>query len=112
MFSFSAIFGPYSILETAWYGRNTVFTCSWSTREYPRYRRSQQSAGRGRRRPPLTASFPLMELVTELRRRLLQCGDQIMGSRRNCASFPVYDLLRIGGLTVELVIGFIVGAKR
>jgi len=53
MFSFSAIFGPYSILETAWYGRNTVFTCSWSTREYPRYRRSQQSAGRGRRRPPL-----------------------------------------------------------
>ena len=55
--------------------------------------------------------LPPNELVTELRRRFLQCGDQIMGSRRNGARLPVNDLLRIGGFAIEFVIGFIVRPK-
>src|SRR6266481_9835261 len=55
--------------------------------------------------------LPPNELVTDLRRRFLQCGDQIMGSRRNGARLPVNDLLRIGGFAIVFVIGFIVRPK-
>src|SRR5437879_5363374 len=92
---------------TAWDGRNTVFTCSWSTREY-RSAGAASNLWKGEERGRLYRMLPLMELVTELRRCFFQCGDQIMGGRRNGMGLPVNDLLRIGGLAIELVIGFIV----
>src|SRR6266700_1503059 len=60
------------------------------------------------------ASLRLMELelATELRRRFLQCCDQLLGGRRHGFPLPLDDFLRIGRLPIELVIGFIVGPKR
>ena len=96
---------------TAWDRRNTVFTCSWSTRENTVVQAQPAIRWKGGERGRLYRILPPNELVTELRRRFLQCGDQIMGSRRNGARLPVNDLLRIGGFAIEFVIGFIVRPK-
>src|SRR5260370_21568892 len=119
--------GPYNVFYPPWDERNPAFT--WlGTRECP-YQRSRR---RGCDTPPMglkcraqpilcwerknagvsPASLRLMELVTELRRRFLQCCDQLLGGRRHGFPLPIDAFLPVGRLAIELVIGFIVGPKR
>ncbi len=50
---------------------------------------------KGKKAGASPSSLPL-KLVTEFRRCFLQCGDQLMGRRRNSASLAIDDFLRVG----------------
>jgi hypothetical protein len=94
MFSFDYNFGPYSILE-----RHGIGAIRYSPAlGVPVNTRSADTASNPwkRKKAGASPSFLPLKLVTELRRRFLQCGDQLMGGRRNGACLAFDDLLRVG----------------